>query len=300
MPAHAVMDARDLFYTPEGGLRAVWRLVGFAVAAALVMALVSAVMSTAAAMRGVGEGSLLGAMLVFSGAAVLSLAAAHFMMVRVVDELPWRAVWLDARALAPRTLAWAGVLGATAIALPALALLSAGWLDAIHAPGSTVDALRYAGVMLLVLLPAAAWEELLFRGYALRVLHDALGAWPAVLITSAAFGAAHATNLPSVHPLAVALVTLAGIFLGWIVLARRSLYAAIVAHVAWNAVLVAALHTEVSGAALGAAPAYRIVDAGPDWATGGPWGPEGGLAAGAGLTAALLITLSRRRSREER
>jgi hypothetical protein len=120
-----------------------------------------------------------------------------------------------------------------------------------------------------------------------------------VLLTSVAFGVAHAGNLATAQPLALLLVTLAGVFLGWVVLARRSVYAAIAAHVAWNAVLVAALHTEVSGARLGAPPAYRVVDAGPDWATGGPWGPEGGLAAGAGITVALLITLSRRRSREE-
>jgi hypothetical protein len=231
---------------------------------------------------------------------VLALVAAHVVMVRVVDGLPWHAVWLGAEALSPRTLGWAVVVGAAAIVLPALALLSAGWLDAVPVPGSPADALRYGAVMVVVLVPAAAWEELLFRGYLLRVLHDALGAWPAVLITSMAFGAAHAANLPSVQPLAVALVTLAGIFLGWIVLARRSVYAAIAAHVAWNAMLVAVLHSEVSGAVLGAAPAYRVVDSGPDWATGGPWGPEGGVAAGAGLLAALLITLSRRGSREER
>jgi hypothetical protein len=288
------MDARGLFYTPDGGLRAVWRLVGFVLVAGMTMAVAVAVLSA------VGPRTVVGTVVVFSGAAVLSRAAAHVVMVRVVDELPWRAVWLDARALAPRTLGWALLLGGAAIAIPALALLSAGWLDAVDAPGSTVDALRYAAVMLVVLIPAAAWEELLFRGYVLRVLRDAVGAWPAVIITGAAFGVAHTANLPSVQPLALALVTLAGIFLGWIVLARRSLYAAIAAHVAWNAVLVAALHTQVSGAELGAAPAYRVIDTGPDWATGGPWGPEGGLAAGAGLTAALLITLSRRASREER
>jgi uncharacterized protein len=241
-----------------------------------------------------------GSMTVFSGAAVLALAAAHFVMVRVVDDLPWRAVWLDAAALGPRTLGWGVVVGAAAIAVPGVALLSAGWLEPVAAPGTAGDAVRYGVLMLAVLLPAAVWEELLFRGYLLRVLRDAMGAWPAVLITGAAFGVAHAGNLVSVPLLALVLVTLAGVLLGWIVLARRSLYAAIAAHLAWNAVLVAGLHTEVSGAQLGAPPAYRVVDAGPDWATGGPWGPEGGLAAGAGLTAALLITLSRRGSREER
>ena len=287
------MTTRELFYAPGGLLRAPWRLAGFVLAASLMAALLSVVFSV------VRPGTTVGAMLLFSCAAVIALTAAHFVMVRVVDDLPWTAVWMDARAAAPRTLGWALVVGAAAMAIPALALLSAGWLEPQRSPGSAVDVVRYGIIMLAVLIPAAAWEELLFRGYLLRVLRDAVGAWPAVLITSVAFGVAHAGNLATAQPLALLLVTLAGVFLGWVVLARRSLYAAIAAHVAWNAVLVAALHTEVSGARLGAPPAYRVVDAGPDWATGGPWGPEGGLAAGAGITVALLITLSRRRSREE-
>lgn len=290
------MSARRLFYIDEaqGRLRAPWRLAGFVLVGTLVMVMVT---TAAGALQ---PRSVVGAMAVSSGAAVLALAAAHFVMVRVVDDLPWRAVWLDRGAIAPKTMGWAVLVGAAAIGIPGAALLSAGWLDPVPAPGSAVDAVRYGVLVLAVLLPAAAWEELLFRGYVLLVLRDALGAWPAVLLTSAAFGLAHAGNLATVQPLALALVTLAGVLLGWIVLARRSVYAAIAAHLAWNGMLVAAMHTEVSGNQLGAPPAYRIVDAGPDWATGGPWGPEGGLAAGAGLTAALLITLSRRSGREER
>ena len=270
------------------------RLAGFILVTALML-----VMATTMA-GALPPRSVYGSMLVSSVAAVVALTAAHFVMVRVVDDLPWRAVWLDVQALAPRTLGWAVVVGAAAIALPGAALLSAGWLAPVSAPGSELEAARYALAVLVVLLPAAVWEELLFRGYALRVLKDALGPWPAVVITAAAFGFAHAGNIADVPVLALVLVTLAGVLLGWIVLARRSLYAAIAAHLAWNAVLVAAMHTEVSGNQLGAAPAYRLVDSGPDWATGGPWGPEGGLAAGAGLLVALLITLSRRGSREER
>jgi hypothetical protein len=275
-------------------LRAPWRLAGFILVAALVFAMAGP------AFAWLRPRSALHAMWIFSSAAVLSLAAAHFVMVRVVEDRPWSMVWLDGHALAPRTLGWALALGAAAMAVPSLGLLSAGWLDAQSAPGTIGDAVRYGLVTTAVLVPAAVWEELLFRGYLLRVLKDSIGAWPAVLVTSAAFGLAHAGNLSSVEPLALGLVTLAGVLLAWVVLARRSLYAAIVTHVAWNAVLVVGLHTEVSGAQLGAAPAYRVVDAGPDWATGGRWGPEGGLAAGAGLTMALLITLSRRSIREER
>ena len=46
-------------------------------------------------------------------------------------------------------------------------------------------------------------------------------------------------------------------------------------------------HTAVSGIPL-EAPRYRYVDAGPDWATGGEWGPEGGIPAGLGMAGGIV------------
>lgn len=289
---------RGIFYRQDGRLRAIWRLVGFFLVAAGALALLAPILGIVMSAT-IGQSTLV-ILLLSSVSTVIALTAAHFVMVRSVEELPWSAVWLGKGSFAPSALGTGAVLGAGAIAVPAAALLAIGWLDGVSSPGTTADVLRYGLVMLAVLIPAAAWEELLFRGYAMRVLMDAIGTWPAVLVTGVAFGAMHSLNLPEVQPLALVMVSLAGIFLGWLVVVRRSLPAGIAAHVAWNAVLVAVLHTEVSGAQLGAPPAYRIVDDGPDWATGGPWGAEGGLAAGLGLTVALLITLRRRVRQGER
>lgn len=295
------MAFREILRLPDGRLRTIWRLAGFFIVATVAFAIQLPILSVAAAFANVdGMQAGLLPVLIFSIAAVIALVAAHVVMVRVVERLPWEEVWLGRGSFSPRTLGSAAMLGAAAIAIPAVALMGIGWLDAVAAPGSSTDAIRYGIVMLAVLIPAAAWEELLFRGYPMRVLVDAIGGWAAVIVTGAAFGALHAANLAEVQPLALAIVMLAGIFLGWIVLARRSLAAGIAAHVAWNAVLVAVLHTEVSGAQLAPPPAYRVVDDGPDWATGGPWGAEGGVAAGVGLTAALLLTLTRRKRLEER
>ncbi len=62
----------------------------------------------------------------------------------------------------------------------------------------------------------------------------------------------------------------------------RSLWAAFTAHLAWNWTLAGVLHSAVSGVPF-ATPDYRVIDAGPDWATGGVWGPEGGLPAALSL-----------------
>jgi hypothetical protein len=93
-------------------------------------------------------------------------------------------------------------------------------------------------------------------------------------------------------------VTLAGIFLGLIRLRTDSLYAAWMAHLAWNAVLVVGFHAVVSGVEM-PAPGYRLVEVGPDLWTGGAWGPEGGLLAAAGLIGATWIIYRRPSRRPE-
>jgi len=70
------------------------------------------------------------------------------------------------------------------------------------------------------------------------------------------------------------------------VVVTGSLYAATAAHLAWNWIMAAVLHVPVSGLAF-ETPDYRLVDAGPDWVTGGSWGPEAGAGAMLGLSAAL-------------
>jgi uncharacterized protein len=73
-------------------------------------------------------------------------------------------------------------------------------------------------------------------------------------------------------------VTVAGFFLGMVLLATRSLYAAGAAHFAWNWVMAGGLHVAVSGLA-SPDPDYRTIETGPDWLKGGAWGHEGGVAA---------------------
>jgi hypothetical protein len=68
------------------------------------------------------------------------------------------------------------------------------------------------------------------------------------------------------------------------------------AHFAWNWTMAVLFHTAVSGLPL-ESPDYRYVDAGPDWATGGTWGPEGGAAGGLGMLGGLAYLYARRNSR---
>ena len=224
---------------------------------------------------------------------VIALLTATGICLTAIDKRPWSDVWLDANAARPRLVAMGFVVGALAIGLPIIALIGGGWLRAAaSAPGSWMGAsLRVSAL----LLPAALSEELLTRGYLLSVLRGSWG-WPwAIAATSVGFGLLHLQN-PGATAGSVSIVTIAGFFLASVVYSTRSLYAAWAAHFAWNWTMAVLFHAAVSGLPL-ESPGYRYVDAGPDWATGGQWGPEGGLPAALGMAGGIALLVSRRRAR---
>jgi membrane protease YdiL (CAAX protease family) len=280
------MRAAALFFVPEGRLRAPWRLLLFAAATVAGLAIaqgiaypIASALAGAVGVRLAAEPWLLS----------LALLIGHALTVHWVERGEWRVVWLDGAAARPRTLLGGFVLGALAIGVPTLLLLGAGWLRV--EPADDGNWWEAAWRMSLLLAPAALWEELAFRGYLFAVLRDVGKSWTALTATSVAFGLIHLSN-PGADARSTALVVLAGFFLGGVLLATRSLYAAWMAHLGWNWAMAVLFHAPVSGLPL-AAPDYRTVDAGPDWATGGVWGPEGGAGAALGLTAGMLYLLVR-------
>jgi uncharacterized protein len=224
----------------------------------------------------------------------LGVLAGTAVTLRVVDRRPWSDVWLDRGAARPSLLTFGFAIGGLAIGLPILLLLLVHWLrNGGSASGSWVAA---AARLTLFLAPAALLEELLTRGYILSVMREAWGWGWGVGVTSVAFGMLHLANNGATAD-SVLLVTLAGFFLAAVLYVTRSLYAAWMAHLAWNWTMAVIFHAAVSGYPM-EAPGYRYVDAGPDWATGGPWGPEGGLPAGLGMCAGIAYLLIRRRRSE--
>lgn len=225
----------------------------------------------------------------------LCLLLAHAVVLRLYHDFDWSYVGLDGRAAASRTLALGVAVGALAIGVPSGLLLMAGQLQQV--PSYAGNSATAMGLLLILLTPAALWEELAMRGYLFSALRERFGTTVALVVTSALFGLLHLMNAGATA-WSTAAVTLAGGFLGMVRLATGSLYAAWAAHLAWNFVMAGVLHSPVSGLGMNA-PNYKIVDAGPDWLTGGPWGPEGGVAAMIGMAAAFIF-LQRRVRREER
>jgi uncharacterized protein len=225
----------------------------------------------------------------------LGVLVATGVTLRWVDGTSWDFVCLGRKSARPALLARSALLGALAIGIPSLLLLGLGQLRTVaSAPGSWSAA---AGLTFANLLPAALGEELLVRGYIFALLRESIGWRWTLIATSIAFGLLHVPN-PGADAESVLLVMLAGFFLGSVLLATGSLYAAVMVHFAWNWVMAAWLHTSVSGIAI-IAPDYRVVDAGPDWLTGGAWGPEGGLAAALSMFVVVIYLYARHLRRME-
>ena len=222
---------------------------------------------------------------------------ATWFCLRFVERKPWADVGLHRAALAPKRIGAGLVVGSGAITVAIAMLIVSGWLDRLPGMSNTWSGPLVR--MTLLLLPSALGEELIARGYAFTALKDGIGTGWAVAITSAFFGIGHLQN-PGANAQSVILVALAGVFLAAVRIGTGSLYAAWAAHFAWNWVMAALFHVPVSGYAFDY-PAYRYVDAGPDWATGGSWGPESGIPAGLMMVAGTLLLIrlsSRARARD--
>jgi membrane protease YdiL (CAAX protease family) len=252
--------------------RVAWRLVAFAVAFVLLQGIAEAVLGPVGrwVTRAMGTPVPLYPWTTLGGA-----VGATVVLWRVVDQRPWSAVGLGPGAWAPRALGWGAAVGAAAIGATALGLGMVGALRFEPMPAASAGAWGGAALrVLLVLAPAALWEEVVFRGVLYEVADEAGGARVARWSTSVAFGLVHAAN-PGAGVRTLAAVMLAGWLLARVREHTGSLPAAWCAHLAWNWIMAAGLHVPVSGLPFDT-PGYRAVLEGPAWLTGGSWGPEGG------------------------
>ena len=267
-----------------------WRIVVFYAICIITLFLLQ---SIAQAIAGPAVANPLG--VPFQWMTLTSVVLATWIMLRRVDKLSWREVGLDRVAASPPTVVRGAALGGLTIGVASLALLGTHMLRID--PAAHGSWWGEAGHSTIFFLPAAFFEEMFIRGYVFTVLRRAAGWKFALTSTSIVFGLMHAAN-PNPDAEAILAVIVAGFFLGAILLVTRSLYATGAAHFAWNWVMSGGLHMAVSGVP-SHDPDYRVVDSGPDWLTGGHWGPEGGLAAVVAMFVVLFYLFGRYMRRME-
>ncbi|TNE41162.1 MAG: CPBP family intramembrane metalloprotease [Alphaproteobacteria bacterium] len=127
-------------------------------------------------------------------------------------------------------------------------------------------------------------EEVIFRGFIYRIFEERFGTWAGLALSSLPFGLAHLAN-PGATWFSTVSIVFAGLWLGILFTASAyRLWVPIFVHIVWN--FAQALYgTPVSGTN-GFGNYLESNVTGPEWFTGGDFGPEGSY-----MCLALLIVM---------
>ncbi|OFV85440.1 MAG: hypothetical protein A2W26_04580, partial [Acidobacteria bacterium RBG_16_64_8] len=248
-------------------LLALGLLIPFSLAAALALFLLGLALPIAPALTAV----------VSAGASAVVFVVATFLARRFLDRRSFISLGftLDRHTLPDLVI---GVL----IPLPILGVAflietSLGW---VHWEGWAWQQLPAGDVVLglagglAIFVGVGLAEEALSRGYHLQNLAESMGLPGGLLVSSVLFSALHVFN-PGFDGRAALGLVLAGYFLatGWVW--TRRLWLSIGLHIGWNFFEGTVFGYAVSGLDLFRLMRHRVE--GPEWVTGGAFGPEAGL-----------------------
>ncbi|MBF4483791.1 type II CAAX endopeptidase family protein [Flavobacterium sp. CSZ] len=148
-----------------------------------------------------------------------------------------------------------------------------------------------------LMFTVAIIEEILVRGIIFRIMEEKLGSYIALTISSLLFGALHLAN-PHSSLISGICITTAGFLMGAAFIYSRSLWMPIALHFAWNFT-----QSGIFGAITsGNEKTKSLLEAkiqGPEFITGGAFGPEGSIQAIAfcALGTLILLILSRKENK---
>jgi membrane protease YdiL (CAAX protease family) len=190
-----------------------------------------------------------------------------------------------------------GASGAILVASPMAVLFALGAYEKVLFRGASPALLGVAALIGI----AATIEELVYRCLLFRLLERAWGTKWALVIQAVAFALQHLENVEQggtsdVVTMLVA-VTLTGLLWAGVFVLARNLWVVAANHAAWNFTIL------LSGMPLSGIEDWRKLAplesrfAGPDWLTGGMFGPESSLLVIASTTVAVVLLLRAARRR---
>lgn len=199
--------------------------------------------------------------------------------------------------LQPLRLVLGGVGGAALVGLPIAMLFALGAYEGVLFRGFPPALLGAAGLIGI----AAVLEELLYRCLLFRVLERAWGTGVALAIQAVVFALMHLANIEQggtgdVIAMLVS-VTLLGLLWAGLFVLTRNLWVVAAHHAAWNFTIL------LSGVPLSGIEDWRTLApiesryAGPDWLTGGMFGPESSLLVIVLIAVAVVVLLRAARRR---
>ncbi|MEJ1972552.1 MAG: type II CAAX endopeptidase family protein [Lacunisphaera sp.] len=199
--------------------------------------------------------------------------------------------------LRPLHLLLGGASGAALVALPMAVLFALGVYERVLFHGASPALLGVATVIGI----AATLEELTYRCLLFRILERTWGTKWALAVQAVIFALQHLANVEKggigdAVTMLVA-VTLLGLLWGAVFTLARNLWVVAAHHAAWNFAIL------LSGLPLSGIEDWRTLAplesrfAGPDWLTGGMFGPESSWLVIASTTVAVVLLLRAARRR---
>jgi membrane protease YdiL (CAAX protease family) len=154
---------------------------------------------------------------------------------------------------------------------------------------TSINPIAYVIPGLAIAISSAAFEEILFRGIIFRLLEEKTGSIIALFISALIFGALHLVNENSTIFSAVSVAVEAGILLAAAYIYARNLWLPIFLHFGWNFVESGIFGVANSGNEV-TTSLFTSKLSGPEFLTGGGFGPENSIQAVVfGLIAALIF-----------
>jgi membrane protease YdiL (CAAX protease family) len=259
---------RTIWFTRHGDLRIIWRLLLFLLLAGLISAFL------------VGALYLVGITPETAGTPVflVALLAATAIMTRLANKKPFSAAGLSFTRGSARDFALGSFLGLLMMGGIVFVESALGYVSLASRGLGLADVLWILATSGLLFAMAALGEELLFRGYPFQSIMQGVTFLPAALGTSALFAAAHLRN-PAISTFGIVNIALAGMWLSFAYLKTRTLWLPFGLHFSWNFCQTTIFSLPTSGFRMDDRTLFSLTQQGPDWITGGRFGPEGGVLA---------------------
>lgn len=175
--------------------------------------------------------------------------------------------------LAFRSRFWEGfAIGVAAAGAVGIAMLASGAMTVHGLALQGTPLAAQAALWFVVMLLVGLNEEYMFRGYPLQALSRGLGFWPAAILLSLLFGAAHLTKSDE-NAIDITNIVLLGLLLCLTLQRTGSLWLAAGFHCSFDYMQFFVIGTRNGGSQ----PVGHLLDSsfpGPAWANGGPLGTE--------------------------
>lgn len=217
-----------------------------------------------------------------------AMTVATWLVLRFVDKRPFTSVGLVFNATMGKELFQGALLGSGMISVIFVAEYATGMVYIEFRDISFQQGMFIFLNSMFLYIAVGYGEELLFRGYLFQTFAEGTNKIVATLAISLFFALAHSRN-PNVSLFGLINVGLAGIWLSIAYVKTKALWLPIGLHISWNFFQGFVYSYPVSGTTSENEQIGKAIVSGPDWITGGTFGPEGGALATLMLIAGTFI-----------